>query len=302
MKDKFGHLRDDGEDTEPEKELRNGAKRRDEEYSDQFQEAQEQFLQNIQDKQGTQREFEKRRDTDAEDYYLDHGIADIDKAITHELDENFNFHVKQNNERIKVPVIWDNQERWTWARQKRNLKSVKDKVLLPLIVIERTGVSDHPSHVTRTAITRLNSVGRTLTVRQRYSKKNRYDQFTVLQNAQPEREYYVTEVPDWQQVSYELTIYTEYIWQMDGIIDLINYWDKDYWGNQEEGKLYYTRVDSINQSVEMTDEARYVQSDLSLTVDGFLAPEQGKRKETEVVKGTSPSNLQFSEEIVETTN
>jgi len=299
MKDRFGHLENDDGKKSAEEELTDGTERLDDQYSEKFKEAQEKVLNNIQDEETIDRTSEKRRDTDIEKYSVDHGITDIDRAITHELKENFNFHVKQNNKRIKVPVIWDNQERWAWARQRRNLKSIKDKVLLPLIVIERTDVSNHPSHTTRTAITRLNSVGRTLTVRQRYSKKNRYDQFTVKQGLQPEREYYVTEVPDWQQVTYNLTIFTEYMWQMDKMTDMLSYWDKDYWGNHEEGKLYYTRVKSISQSVEMADEARYIQADMSLEVDGFIAPEQGKRKETEVVKGFSPSNIRISEEVVD---
>jgi glutaredoxin len=302
MKDKFGHLRDEGDDRTQEEELRGAQEpeeRRDDQFSEEFQTEQEEKLDQIQNQEDFDREDEIRRDNDIEDPAVEIGIKDIDRAITYELDENFDFHVKQNNKRIKVPVIWDNQERWTWARQRRNLKSVKDKVLLPLIVIERTDFGEHPSLVTRPDITTLNSTGRQFTVRQRYSKRNRYDQFTALQNSQPEREYYSAPVPKYVQANYDLTIYTEYRWQMDKIADAIQFYDYTYWGNEEEGTVYYTKVDSINQSIEMSDEARYVQSDISLTTDGYVLPDELKDGEPVVTKSSSPSKIRFSEEAVE---
>jgi hypothetical protein len=298
MKDKFGHLRDEGEEKTKDQELRGGEPRRENQYSERYEEDQREVRENINEANGENRERQLRRDTDLEDNKLKSSIRNVDYAITYEFDENFDFHVKQNGRKIKVPVIWDNQERWTWARKRRELKSVKDKVLLPLIVIDRNDVSDHPSHITMPTITQVNHRGRTQSVRQRYSKKNRYDNFAVLQDAQPEREYYMTQIPDFMQVSYDVTIYTEYRWQMDKMTDLIRYYNYSYWGNADEGRIFYTQVDSMNTEVEMSEEARFVQNDLSLTVDGYVVPDELQDGEPGTEKATSPSKLEFSENVV----
>lgn len=298
MKDQFGHLRNDEDEKSKEEELRGGEPRRDDQLSDKFKDEQEEMRENVGEGEEISRENELRRDTDIEDREVIASLTDVDWAVTYEFDENFDFHVKQNDKRIKVPVIWDKQERWTWARQRRNLKSVKDKVLLPLIVIDRTGFSEHPTHVTRPDISTLNNVGRTFSVRQRYSKKNRYDSFSALNNAQPEKEYYRTDVPDFIQVDYDVKIYTEYRWQMDKIADLVQYYNYSYWGDKDEGRVYYTKVDSISSSVEMTDEARFVQTDMSLTVDGYIIPEK-TQTQPGIDKASSPSKIAFTEEIEE---
>lgn len=298
MKDKFGHLRDEGEQKTEEDEFSAGEPRRDDQYSEKFQEAQEEMLDNIADASAVQRERELRRDTDIEDRQVASAITDVDFAITHELDKDFDFHVEQNNQQIKVPVIWDKQERWTWARQRRELKSVKDKVLLPLIVIDRSDVSKHPSHITRPTITQLNNTGNQVSVRQRYSRKNQYTRFRVLQNAQPEREFYITQVPYFLQASYDITVYTEYRWQMDEITDLIQYYTDDYWGDENTGRVFYTRVESVSEEVEMTDEARFVRSDISLSVDGYIIPKETRDNATGIEKGFSPSSFDFSERVV----
>lgn len=300
MKDRFGHLRDDGKEKTKEEELRGGETRRDDQYSEKYNEQQQEVRENINEANEDKRKLEKRRDTDVEDRTVKSSITDVDEAITYELDENFNFHVKQNNQQVKVPVIWDNQERWTWARQRRELKSIKDKVLLPLIVIERGSVSEHDL-ATRPTITQLNHTGHTMAVRQRYSRKNQYDNFTALQNRQPEREYYIAEIPDFVEVSYDLTVYTEYRWQMDGILDTMNYYNYSHWGNKETGRIFYTRIDSMDQEVQMSDEARFVEGNMSLTVDGYIIPDEGQGGKPALEKETSPSSFEFNENIIDNT-
>ena len=49
----------------------------------------------------------------------------------------------------------------------------------------------------------------------------------------------------------------------------------------------------------MSDEARYVQSDISLTTDGYVLPDELKDGEPVVTKSSSPSKIRFSEEAVE---
>jgi len=297
MKDKFGDIRDDdGASRSREEELRGGEERREDQLSDRFNEQQEQVRKNRERQREIQREKQLRRDTDEDDYNFQIGSTEMDWAVNYELDEDYDFHVKQDGQLVKVPVIWDNQERWTWARKNLDLKSVKEKVLLPLIVIDRTDFSDNPSIRSQPHLNTLTSLGRTVTGVQRYSSKNRYDNFSVLNDRKPVKEFQVSRVPEYVQASYDLTIFTEYRWQMDKITDALKYRTEQYWGDEEKN-VFYANFDSIDLSVEMADETRYVEASISLDLDGFVVP-NNIPDEDETEKKLGPAKVEVTGETV----
>ena len=59
----------------------------------------------------------------------------------------------------------------------------------------------------------------------------------VLKNLEPNREYYNVSMPDYMNLTYEFTIWTSYIEQMNKIVEKINYSDGAYWG--EPGKMKF---------------------------------------------------------------
>lgn len=298
MKDKFGSLREDeGESRSREQELRGEAERKEDQLSDRFKEQQERVEENRRREREVQRERELRRDTDEDDYSFEIGSTEMDWAIDYELDENYDFHVKQDGQLKKVPVIWDNQERWTWARKNLDLKSVKEKVLLPLIVIDRTDFSDNPGIRSQPHLNTLTSLGRTVTGVQRYSSKNRYDNFTVLNGRKPVKEFQVSQVPEYVRASYDITVFTEYRWQMDKITDALKYRTGQYWGDEDKN-LFYANFDSIDLSVEMSDETRYVEASISLDLDGFVVPKNIPGENTSEKK-LGPAKVEVIGEVVE---
>lgn len=298
MKDKFGNLtEDDGESRSREEELRGGTERKEDQLSDRYKEGQEEVRDNRKRERRTPREDQLRRDTDEADYDFKIGSTEMDWAVHYELDENYDFHVKQDGQLIKVPVIWDNQERWTWARQNLDLKSVKEKVLLPIIVIDRTDFSDNPSIRSQPHLNTLTSLGRTVTGVQRYSPKNRYDNFTVLNDRKPVKQFQVSRVPEYVRSSYDITIFTEYRWQMDKITDALKYRTEQYWGDEDKN-LYYANFDSIDLSVEMADETRYVEANISLDLDGFVVPNNIPDKDNSEKK-LGPAKVEVVGEVVQ---
>ena len=58
----------------------------------------------------------------------------------------------------------------------------------------------------------------------KYTQHNRFDKFSVLQNIEPNREYYKS-MPDYVTLTYEFTIFTSYIEQMNQIVEKINFSD-----------------------------------------------------------------------------
>jgi hypothetical protein len=293
MKDTFGHLRDDGEELSPQ------PKQPEDEYSDRFREQQDAVRKNQERAVTLQREEELRRDTDPlienEDFTI--GLIDIDESIEHMLTERFNLIVEQDGERVKVPVIYDDQERWAWAQKKRNLKSVKDKVLLPIVVFKRDSVNRNQQLENQPTFNEFSPLGKTFVARQRYSKQNRYDAFSKLNNLNPVQEYYVVRLPSYVTVNYSFRMYTEYMYQMNKIVEQVNYFGKEYWGDPESF-LFKVSLDSINTSVEDANESRYVRGEFNLEVSGYLIPERFVDGQKPTRKDLSVGKVVIEEKVV----
>ena len=105
----------------------------------------------------------------------------------------------------------------------------------------------------------------------KYSKFNRYDKFSVLQELSPGREYYNVAMPDYVTLTYEFTIFTSYIEQMNKIIEKIMYSEGSYWG--EPGKMRFrTQIESYTDASEMEAE-RLIKTTFTVNLFGYILPE-----------------------------
>ena len=57
----------------------------------------------------------------------------------------------------------------------------------------------------------------------KYSKRNYYSNFSVLNNRSPEREFIATVIPDYVTVEYSCIVWTYFVEQMDKVIEALNY-------------------------------------------------------------------------------
>lgn len=207
------------------------------------------------------------------------GIVDVDRAVTEHIDEHFDFHIKQGENEVKVPVIWDSPEKWVWARKQQGLKNVKNKVLLPLVVLDRNSYSKNDQMPTRPEFTRLTPRGRSRTVQARFSRRNRYDKFDAAFNdtPQPEYEVYSVVVPKYVEVDYSLSIFTEKLWQLDTITDVLVHESGTFWGNDFR---FHVQYGQITTEVNSGTETRYCEGDISLTVKAYISPKTKKPQKT----------------------
>lgn len=206
------------------------------------------------------------------------GLQEVDEAILYQFNENFNFHVKQNGRGVQVPTIYNRRERWEWARRNQRLRTVNDKVIYPLITFERTSASrDNDRENANSLNTRSFNVGtlesNVYLASTKYSKRNRYDKFSVLTDREPQREFHIIATPNYVTVDYDFQIFTEYMFQMNEIIEEISYLSNEYWGNPD-GNLYKTNIDSINTEVETENDIRFIKGTFSATVRGYILPEE----------------------------
>jgi len=197
------------------------------------------------------------------------GIMDMDSAIMYYFNEVIKPDVEVNEEKVKVPCIYASPERWLTISKQGYLRDKKRQIIVPLIVFKRTGMTrDDNMPVDKLD---ANDPKLNYTFQKKFTQHNRYDKFSVQQNISPGREYYNVAMPDYVQLSYEFTIWTSYIDQMNRIVEKINYSDGAYWG--EPGKMRFrTRIESFSDASSIDGE-RLIKTTFSMTLNGYIVPE-----------------------------
>ena len=197
------------------------------------------------------------------------GIMDMDSAIMYYFNEVIKPEVEVNKEKVKVPCIYASPERWVTISKQGYLRDKKRQIIVPLIVFKRTGMSrDDNMPVDKLDANEPNLF---YSFEKKFTQHNRYDKFSVQQNLSPGREYYNVAMPDYVQLSYEFTIWTSYIEQMNRIVEKINYSDGAYWG--EPGKMRFrTRIESFSDASQIDGE-RLIKTTFSMTLNGYIVPE-----------------------------
>jgi len=81
-------------------------------------------------------------------------------------------------------------------------------------------------------------------------------------------------MPDFADITYEFVLWTNFIEQMNPLIEMFMEQSNQYWGNSEQYK-FLSSIDSITDASEMNqDGERFIKSTFSLKVGCYLLPEE----------------------------
>jgi hypothetical protein len=214
----------------------------------------------------TNRAHQVRRDTDKQ---KDNTVRliDIDTAIMKQL-EKFQLTVTDEGNRIKVPMYYASPEKWKSIQKDGIIRDYNGKMILPAIAFQRT-TSEKDQ-----AMMMFNRYLNYPVLRQ-YSEKNRYTRFSALVNQNvPVHEVYDVLMPDHMVFTYHFIIWTEYVEQMNALVERLNYEAEDYWGD-ERGLRFRTKIDTFSHTIELqVDQDRMVKTEFDLLVNGYLLPDQ----------------------------
>ena len=156
--------------------------------------------------------------------------------------------VKEANETFKVPVYYGNEERWKAVRKRGVLRDKNNALILPLIMLKRTEVSrndlsgqsySHDLKNEHISVVRNSS----------WSKDNQYDRFSVQQGKKPTYENIVTGMPTYSDVTYEFVLWTNFIEQMNPLIETFEENNNTYWGDSTDYR-FLSMIDSIQDAAE----------------------------------------------------
>tara|TARA_R110000772_G_scaffold52126_3_gene119598 strand:- start:1002 stop:1631 length:630 start_codon:yes stop_codon:yes gene_type:complete len=137
---------------------------------------------------------------------------------------------------------------------------------------------------------------------EKYTKRNTYDNFTILQGRKPQKEMYTVVVPDFIKLQYTCTIWTDYVAQMNKLIEMINYSSDAYWGDKERFH-FNAKIDTYNNTTEVVQgDNRIVKTNFGLTIQGYLVPDSLNKTLASggMRKSFSRSKIIFNTEVVST--
>jgi len=239
------------------------------------------------------RAYQTRRDNDKQ---KDNTVTllDIDTTIFEQL-KKFQITVVDEGNQIKVPVFYSSPEKWKSIQTDGVLRDYNGKLILPVITLQRTNTE-------KDEMMRMFNRYLTYPVMKQHSEKNRYTKFSILigENV-PINEVYDVIMPDHMVLTYHFIIWTEYIEQMNTIVERLNFETEDYWG-QVRGLRFRTRVDSFSHAVELqVDQDRMVKTEFDLLVNGYLLPDTNfglDARHPTTRKWLTPKKIIISQETV----
>ena len=222
------------------------------------------------------------------------GLMDIDSTIMFYFNNVIKPTVEENGERIKVPIMYSNPERWSSVQKNGYIVDNKKQLIIPLIVFKRTSIEKD----TNLAVDKLNPKDPKLfyTFQKQYSDKHRYDKFSVQQGLNKTKELYSVAVPDYVTLQYDFIIWTSYIEQMNKIVEQIIYSEGSYWG--EDGKFKFrTQIDNYTDASEIAvNTERLIRTNFTVTLNGYLIPEEFNNMPT-TEKRFTPKRIMINDGI-----
>ena len=219
------------------------------------------------------------------------GIKDIDEAVFYYFENVIQPSVYQNGERLPVPVVYGSQEKWKSFQKDGYYRDQNGKIMAPLIMFKRD------------SITKNRSIGNKLDAnnphnysvsQKKYDSRNSYDNFKVLNNRIPEKQYYATVIPDYVTIEYTCIVFTYYVEQLNKIIESIGYASDAYWGDPERFK-FKAMIDSFVFQTELVDnDERMVRSTFNIKLNGYIVPEILQKDINSLKKFSDKTKLIFA--------
>jgi len=197
-------------------------------------------------------------------------LEDIDKAIMFYFENTIKPQVVQNNTLINVPIIYGSPERWKSVQNDGFYRDKNGKLMAPLIMFKRDSIEKN-----RNLGNKLDGNKSHLfqVFETRYNAKNQYDKFSLLNNRVPNKQFYVSVVPDYVTISYNCIVFTDFIEQNNKLIESIEFASDSYWGDFKRFH-FKSKIDnfSVTNIIEQGSD-RTVRTNFNLTVNGYIIPD-----------------------------
>ena len=211
-------------------------------------------------------------------------LYDVDLAIAEHMIDTVMPTVEVKGEKLKIPVIYGNPERWKAIKEDGYLRDRNGQIQVPLVVFKRNSIArDDSSPITMNR----NLVYTAIT---KYSKKHKYDRFSEMTSTRRPVEQYNITIPDYVSITYEVNIWTDFTEHMNKIVEALQYATDEYWGDKN-GFKFRVKIDSFDNTTEVGEGSqRIVRTTFSMIVNAYLLPEKFDNEST-TRKELSPKKI-----------
>lgn len=198
------------------------------------------------------------------------GIQDIDEAVMYYFQEVLKLSVYQNNDTILVPIIYGSPEKWKAVQKDGYYRDGALRIMSPLLMFKRQSITQN-----RTLGNKLdgNAAANVQLFEKTFSKRNIYDNFRILQNQKPQKEFTVVVTPDYVTVTYNCVIWTNFVEQMDKLIEAVNFASNSYWGDPSKFQFLAKMETFTDAQTYEQGEDRLVKTEFELSLNGYLVPD-----------------------------
>ena len=223
------------------------------------------------------------------------GFKEIDEALFYYMENIIKPTVQQNGVVQKVPVIYGSPEKWKQIQKDGYYRDSKGKIMMPLITFKRNSIEKNRSLANKLDSNFPNNIN---VFTKSYSKNNAYNNFNILNNKTPQKEYYAVVVPDYVTITYDFIISTYYIEQLNKLIEAFNYASDSYWGDPEKFK-FRSRIDSFATPVELVQGGeRTVKATFSLKLHGYVVPLTTQKDLSSIKKFNNKTTVVIEEKLM----
>jgi len=211
-------------------------------------------------------------------------LYDVDLAIAEHMIDTVVPSVEAFNEKIKVPVMYGNPERWSSIQKNGYLRDKNGMLQIPLIMFKRNSISRDDTmpntmnrHISYPTVTK-------------FSKKHKYDRFSAMTDTTRPVQQYDIVMPDYVSISYEVMIWTDFTEHMNKIVEAFQYATDEYWGDKS-GFKFRVKIDNFDNTTEVGEGTqRIVRTTFTMAVNAYLLPEKFDNEPTHT-KSLSPKKV-----------
>ena len=227
------------------------------------------------------------------------GIQDIDKAIFYYFENVIQPSVIQNGSRLPVPIIYGSPEKWKSYQKDGYYRDQNGKIQAPLIMFKRNSIDKNRQIANKLDANNPQNFG---VFNKKYTQRNAYDNFKVLNNRIPQKDYYAVVMPDYLTVTYTCIVFTYYVEQLNKIVEAMEYASDAYWGNPQRYQ-FKASIDSFGFQTELVEnDERIVRSTFDVKINGYIIPDILQKDITAIKKFSNKTKIIFGIETTDNTD